>query len=260
MAGDGRGHLGGAGLGAGEVEPFTRAERRATGASESSLRLDLTRGGAIRSRAFTRPRQFAPIAAAPPPLPIPRPRLSGSLDQTLRDWRDFYVMGGTAAATLVGLMFVFISIAASRFSDKYLAPMRAFITPTVAHFAAVLFVCLVSVMPGHGERSLGGVLGGGALIGLVYCGRVLVLISRRFAVGLTWEDRAFYALIPVFGYLVLLVSAILEIDERPVEANALAGIALIVLIAAGLRNAWDMTVWMTTRGATAEPPGAAESG
>ncbi len=184
--------------------------------------------------------------------------MSVSLDQTLRDWRDFYVMGGTAAATLVGLMFVFISIAASRFSDNYLVPMRAFITPTVAHFAAVLFVCLVSIMPGHSGRSLGGVLGVGALIGLGYCGRVLVLISRRFAAGLTWEDRAFYALIPLFGYLVLLASAILEIDERPAEANLLAAIALIVLVAAGLRNAWDMTVWMTTRGTTPAPPAATE--
>ena len=43
--------------------------------------------------------------------------------------------------------------------------MRAFITPTVVHFGAALFVCLVSIMPGHSERSLGGVLGVGALIG-----------------------------------------------------------------------------------------------
>ena len=64
---------------------------------------------------FTAPREFAPIAAATPPSPSPRPHLSVSLDQTLRDWRDFYVMGGTAAATLVGLMFVFASIGASRF-------------------------------------------------------------------------------------------------------------------------------------------------
>ena len=141
--------------------------------------------------------------------------MSVSLDQTLRDWRDFYVMGGTAAATLVGLMFVFASIGASRFNDKYLAPMRAFITPTVVHFASVLFVCLVSIMPIHNGRRLGGVLGVGALIGLAYCASILALIFRRFAAGLTWEDRLFYALIPLAGYLLLLASAALELDERP---------------------------------------------
>ena len=186
--------------------------------------------------------------------------MSVSFDQTLRDWRDFYVMGGTAAATLVGLMFVFASIGASRFTDKYLAPMRAFITPTVVHFASALFVCLVSIMPIRDERTLGGVLGVGALIGLAYCARVLALIFHRFADGLTWDDRLFYALIPFAGYLLLLASAALELDERPADANLLAGIALIVLIVAGLRNAWDMTVWMTTRGQTTEPPGMAEGG
>ena len=186
--------------------------------------------------------------------------MSVTLDQSLRDWRDFYVMGGTAAATLVGLMFVFASIGASRFSDKYLGPMRAFITPTVVHFAAILFVCLVSIMPGHSERSLGVVLGLGALLGLAYCARVIALIIRRFAVGLSWEDRLFYALIPLAGYLLLLASAILELDERTAEANMLTGIAIVVLIAAGLRNAWDMTVWMTTRGTTTEPPPATEGG
>ena len=115
-------------------------------------------------------------------------------------------------------------------------------------------------LPSASSRNLAAAFGGGALIGITYCGRVLALISRRFAAGLTWEDRAFYALIPLFGYLVLLASAILEIDERPAEANALAGVAIIVLIAAGLRNAWDMTVWMTTHAATGAPPGAAEGG
>jgi len=186
--------------------------------------------------------------------------LSVSLDQTLRDWRDFYVMGGTAAATLVGLMFVFASIGASQLAARNLGAMRAFITPTVVHFASALFVCLVSIMPSHSERSLGGVLGVGALIGVAYCGQVLVLIFRRFAAGLAWEDRLFYALIPFVGYFLLLASALIELDRRPGDANILAGVAIIALIVAGLRNAWDMTVWMTTSGQTTEPPRTAEGG
>ncbi len=185
--------------------------------------------------------------------------MSGSLDQTLRDWRDFYVMGGTAAATLVGLMFVFASIGANQLARRNLGAMRAFITPTVVHFGAALLVCLVSIMPGHSERSLSGVLGVGALIGVAYCCQILLLILRRFAAGLAWEDRLFYALIPFAGYLLLLASAALELDQRPADANVLAGIAIIVLIGAGLRNAWDMTVWMTTRGAN-DPPPASEGG
>ena len=177
-----------------------------------------------------------------------------SLDQILRDWRDFYVMGGTAAATLVGLMFVFASIGASQLASRNLAAMRAFITPTVVHFGAALLVCMVSIMPGHSA------LGLGAAIGVAYSGWILALIVRRFAVGAAWEDRLFYALIPLLSYLLLLASAIVELDERPSDANWLAATAIIALIVAGLRNAWDMTVWMTTRSATDRPPAPAKGG
>lgn len=180
--------------------------------------------------------------------------MSPTLDQALRDWRDFYMLGGASAATLIGLMFVAASISASRFTDKYLEPMRAFFSPTVAHFAAVFFVCLVAVMPGQSAESLGGVIGLGALAGLAYCGRVFGLIFRRYMTGLDWEDRAFYALSPVVGYLLLVASAALEFEAQAMVANLVAAIGVIVLLAAGLRNAWDMTVWMTTRSVGAEPP------
>ena len=39
-----------------------------------------------------------------------------------------------------------------------------------------------------------------------------------------------------------------------------SGIAVIVLIVAELRNAWNMTVWMIMCGQTIEPPGTAEGG
>jgi hypothetical protein len=180
--------------------------------------------------------------------------LPAILDQSLHDWRDFYMLGGAACATLIGLMFVAASIASSLFTSKHLEPMRAFVTPTVVHFAAAFFVCLIAVAPGHSARSLGGILGLGALVGLAYCGRIFGLIFRRFSAGLDWEDRAFYALIPVAGYLLLLAAATMEFDDQPNEANLLAAIGVAVTIGAGLRNAWDMTVWMTTRPPGAEPP------
>jgi hypothetical protein len=181
--------------------------------------------------------------------------MAPTLADALRDWRDFYLLIGTASATLVGLMFVAASIGASLFNEKNVAPMAAFITPTVVHFAAVLFAAIVAVMPGHSESSLGGVLGFGALVGLAYCANVFRAIFRRFADGLGWQDRAFYALIPVAGYLSVAAASALEFGGQPREANPLAAIGLMVLMAAGLRNGWDMTVWLTTRANPAPPPG-----
>jgi hypothetical protein len=42
-----------------------------------------------------------------------------TMTEILRDWHDFYVLMGTMAATLVGLMFVAASIGAGLFTDEH---------------------------------------------------------------------------------------------------------------------------------------------
>ena len=93
-----------------------------------------------------------------------------SLAELLHGWHDFYVLVGTASATLVGLMFVAVSIGTAIFNEDHRAAVTAFITPTVMHFAAVLFACLLATIPTHTWGSFGGLLGAGALAGSIGCG------------------------------------------------------------------------------------------
>jgi hypothetical protein len=169
-----------------------------------------------------------------------------SLAGLLHDWHDFYVLAGTAAATLVGLMFVAASIGSSIFKEEHRAPMKAFITPTVVHFTSVLFTSLVVTIPTHSWRSLAGLLGAGGLAGSIYCGRILVQIIIRHSFNVDLIDRMFYALIPVLGYVLVLVSAVLLLVQSAASANLIAA-ALLTLLLAGIRNAWDMTVWIVLR-------------
>jgi hypothetical protein len=161
---------------------------------------------------------------------------------------------GTASATLVGLMFVAASIGSSVFRQKDLSPLRAFLTPTVVHFVAILFGCLLFAMPGHSWLSLGGLLGAGALAGLIYCGGVLARIFGEHRAKIDWEDRIFYGLLPGLGYLLLLISAAMELTHSTASAVVVAA-AFMILLTTGLRNAWDMTVWMVLRTPTGPPPG-----
>lgn len=115
--------------------------------------------------------------------------MPSTLTDVLHAWRDFYILVGTASATLVGLMFVALSIGASLFNEKHLSPMRAFFTPTAVHFSAVLFTSILLTVPDHSEWSLGGLLGLGALASLVYCARVLSAIFKRYRTTVDWEDR-----------------------------------------------------------------------
>jgi len=82
--------------------------------------------------------------------------------------------------------------------------------------------------------------------GAIYSARVWVqlFIRRSFTVDVI--DRLFYALLPVLGYGLVMGSAVLLLERSSWSLEALAA-ALITLLLAGIRNAWDMTMWIVIR-------------
>jgi hypothetical protein len=166
--------------------------------------------------------------------------------EILRQWHDFYALIGTASATLVGLVFVTASIGAGFFTAEHRLGMRAFITPTIVHFCAVLFSSAVVSVPTLTWISLGLLLGLGGVVGLAYSCRVWRQIARRSDLEIDRVDRLWYALIPVVGYAMIVATAVLLLLHRREGATAMAA-AQIVLLLAGIRNAWDMTVWIVLR-------------
>ena len=176
-----------------------------------------------------------------------------SLAHLLHEWHDFYILVGTASATLVGLMFVAASIGASVFDESHRAALAAFITPTVVHFASVLFACFMVVIPTHSWHSLGALLGAGGLAGAIYCGNILTQVIIRHSFNVDLIDRMFYALIPLIGYLLALTASVMLFMRDTMGAELIAA-ALVVLLFAGVRNAWDMMVWIVLKTPNSAPP------
>jgi len=172
--------------------------------------------------------------------------MAPSLAELLHDWHDFYVLVGTASATLVGLMFVAVSIGTSIFDEDHRVGLTAFITPTVMHFAAALFTCLLVTIPTQSWRTLGGLLGAGGLAGSIYCGKLVIRIFVRQHSKLDLDDRLFYFLLPLLGYLLALIAAALLLAQSTTSANLIA-VAVLTLLFAAIRNAWDMMVWIVIK-------------
>jgi hypothetical protein len=179
--------------------------------------------------------------------------MPASPTELLHDWHDFFLLVGTASATLVGLMFVAASIGSSIFNEEHRAPLKAFITPTVVHFAAALVTCLLAVMPTHDWRTLGGLLGAGGIAGLIYGGGILVQIVIRHRYNVDLIDRLFYALVPILGYLLLAISAVLLLMQAAASVDVIAA-GLLTLLLAGIRNAWDMTLWIAIKTPSSRGP------
>ncbi|HZP46404.1 MAG TPA: hypothetical protein VFB15_12215 [Candidatus Binataceae bacterium] len=169
------------------------------------------------------------------------------LTPDLSAWREFYSLIGSAAATLIGLMFVAASIGAGVFTRDHQAGIRSFLSPTVAHFAAVLVLCLIGMIPTltwHDFRLLTTVVG---VAGLLYASWVLRRMVRHGLVStIDLADRLWYAGLPIIAYLLLgfVGTGPLRSPDRALRWMATA---LIFLLLIGIRNAWDMTVWIIDR-------------
>ena len=65
----------------------------------------------------------------------------------LHGWDNFYITAATAGATLIGLLFVVVTLGTGISTSSAVHGVRAFVTPTLAHFGGVLFLSLVVLMP-----------------------------------------------------------------------------------------------------------------
>ena len=167
------------------------------------------------------------------------------MSAALADWHDFYALLGTAAATLIGAMFVVVSIGERYLTPERIAATRVFVTATVTHLSAALAVSLLTMAPGLGDAALGSLVGLGALAGLGYAGHILVVRIWRHEVDLA--DRFWYAALPFLGYAVLAAAGVaLGLAQRRLGAYLLAGAAALLVLAA-IRNSWDMIVFFATR-------------
>ena len=165
--------------------------------------------------------------------------------ETFHDWHDFFLLLGTASATLVGLMFIAVSIGASIFKEENRPALEVFLGPTVVHFAAALVFCILALVPLHGWLSLACLAGFIGLAGFFYAGRIWFRLARsRYEIDLL--DRTFYAPLPALAYLIVLAAAAMFYGQSEWGFVAAAA-GLITLIVAAIRNAWDMMIWIALK-------------
>ncbi len=159
----------------------------------------------------------------------------------LAEWRDFYVMVGTAAGVIVGATFIVASLAAQL--DKRELGMRGFITPTAVHLGSVLVGSALLAVPTLTPLSFGLILGAGGIAGAIYG---IVAAARIWKMNIDLSDRAFYAVLPILAYGAMAAAAAMAFRHVGPAFETLA-VAQVGLLVIGMRNAWDMASFMIMR-------------
>jgi hypothetical protein len=163
----------------------------------------------------------------------------------LAPWDNFYVIVGSAAAALTGLQFVVIVLGADVGIGSEGAN-RAFGTPTIVHFCAVLLFSAMLSAPWPSVRSAAWALGACALAGFVYTVGVFGHLRRQKDYVPVLEDWVWHTALPLVGYGSLVgVTIGLLVDPGP--SLFVAGAASLLLLFVGIHNAWDAVTYVALR-------------
>jgi hypothetical protein len=163
----------------------------------------------------------------------------------LTTWQNFYVIIGSAAATLTGLLFVVITLIAGvrvRVSSDS-GGIAAFSTPNVVHFCAALLVAAILSAPWQALWNAGLLLGLCGLGGATYVIIVLRRARRQTDYQPVLEDWLWHTVFPLVSYTALVVAAIV-LPGHPAPALFVIAAGTVLLLFIGIHNAWDNVIYI----------------
>lgn len=173
-------------------------------------------------------------------------RAMADVARLLAPWASFYVIIGSSAAALTGLVFVVITLVAgvrARVADEGIA---AFTTPTVVHFASALFVALAMSAPWTAFGPLRALLVAFAAAGLAYVAAVGALMARQRAYTPGGDDWTWYVAVPALAYAIVVAGGAALTAAGGWGPYAVAG-GTVLLVFLGIRNAWDVVTYLAIR-------------
>jgi hypothetical protein len=159
--------------------------------------------------------------------------------QAIDGWHDFYIMIGTAAATLIGLLFVSLSLNADVITHKASADLRSLATHTFGNFMSVLMFAVVFLIPSQVPLGLGLPLLGIGGYGLYNTIGHLLETRRKPARAWGIGNVARRFAIPTLCFVTLLVIAVSVLLGYTDGLYWLVPVMILLLLAAS-RNAWDL--------------------
>ncbi len=162
------------------------------------------------------------------------------------EWDNFYVITGSSAGGLTGLTFVVIALASDSKRVNFRG-LRAYVTPTIVHFGAVLALAAYMSMPHQGVLSLSLGFGAAGAAGLAYVAFIGSTIGRIASEYIpVHEDWIWNVILPAIVYGTLLATAFLIWWRPSLSMYGVAAVSVLLMFI-GIHNAWDIAVWNSIR-------------
>jgi hypothetical protein len=167
----------------------------------------------------------------------------------LEGWSNFFTLTGTAGSTLVGLLFIVITLNTGLSTSRTMDIARASMTPALYSFGGVLFQSMVAVVPWRSSWHAGvlfvllGISGG---IYRIHAVRVRSALHLRSIQGPV--DWTFHNALPVGASVLLLVGGAGWVVGAVFAPFAIASSSTLLLVS-GIYRTWGETLALIgTRG------------
>ena len=160
--------------------------------------------------------------------------------QIVSDWETFYLLSGTAAATLIGLLFIAVSIHIEIFNRQPYSHFSHFAALTFNCFFYVLLISILFLIPNQSPLGLGiplAVLGGLTTLNAIIQQRASRKVQAE-GLGARLASRFNIPILTLFGLTVIGVLVILKYAWSFYFLVAV----IILLLGSAAQNAWALLV------------------
>jgi hypothetical protein len=167
--------------------------------------------------------------------------------QAIEGWHDFYMMVGTAAATLIGLLFVSLSLNVDVITRPENADLRVLAAQTFMSFLNVTMLAVLFLIPNQVPLGLGLPLLGVSGYGLYETVSRFLKTRRARPRGWGRGGLPHRFVVPTVCFLALLVVAASVLLGETGSLYWLVPVMILLVVAAS-SNAWDLLMGLR------EPP------
>lgn len=164
-----------------------------------------------------------------------------SYPEWLARWHEFYLMAGTAAVTLAGLLFVALSLHLDRLVEESHERLLALARVTLISFTVVLFASMCMLVPPAGPHQTAIMLGAMGVAGLTFTFRLTRAARHHDEAGFSRGQIRKRLLLPTVGYLLMLLTALGLWLRVPEILYMMVG-AMCMMLGNAAGTSWELLV------------------
>lgn len=164
-----------------------------------------------------------------------------TLGEWMGRWHEFYLMAGTAAVTLAGLLFVALSLHLDRLVEESHEHLLALARVTLLSFTIVLIASMFMLMPSTGRRQTSFTLGLVSVMGLATTYRLARTARHHDEAGFSRGQIRKRLMFPAIGYLMMMLTAAGIYRGVPEMLYMMVG-AMCMILGNAAGTSWELLV------------------